>query len=63
VYAAYTSRNQSFFGNGEGFMIWQSDFALNYGQTYEAPDQGVSLFCGGASGVFRAGRWEVWQVR
>jgi hypothetical protein len=63
-YAAHMSRNRSFFfGSGEGFMVWQSDFVLNCGQTYEAPDQGVSLFCGDTGELFRAGRWELWQVR
>jgi hypothetical protein len=63
-YAAYMSRDNGFyFGSAEGFRVWQSDYPLNYGQTYKAPDQGVSLFCGGASGMFRAARWELWQIR
>jgi hypothetical protein len=51
-----------FFGNVEGFIVLQTDFSLNYGQTYEAPAQGVSLFCRYAGGVFRAARWELWQI-
>jgi hypothetical protein len=64
VCAAYASRQHGFyFGCGEGFIVLQNDYTLYCGQTYEAPGQGVSLFCGRAGEVFRAGRWELWQVR
>jgi hypothetical protein len=63
-YAAAMVRDSSFhFGQREGFMVWHSGTSLTHGQAYEAPDEGVALFHGDAGGVFRAARWELWQVR
>jgi hypothetical protein len=55
--------NRFYFGYGEGFGVWQNGSALNCGLTYEAPGEGVALFCGYDGGRFRAARWELWQVR
>jgi prepilin-type processing-associated H-X9-DG protein len=62
--AAYMNYDVDFdFGQEEGFMVRPDDCTLVCGETYESPDQGVTLFHGDADGVFRAGRWELWQVR
>jgi hypothetical protein len=52
-----------YFGTGEGFIVSGGNYAGNSGRTYEAPDLGVALFHGDEGGVFRAARWELWQVR
>jgi hypothetical protein len=63
-YAAYMRRNGSFyFGCVEGFVVWHDLTSLTSGQTYEAPRQGVTLIHGSTAGIFRAARWELWQVR
>jgi hypothetical protein len=54
--------NWLYFGHREGFVIGQTDGALQSGLTYEAPDQGVALFHGDGRGRFRAARWELWEV-
>jgi hypothetical protein len=61
--AAYMSRNDRFcFSHREGFVVCPWDCEMYCGLTYEAPDEGVALFCGDGRGVFRAARWELWQV-
>jgi hypothetical protein len=61
--AAFTDRNDCFcFGGVEGFIVCPRDHRLNVGQAYEAPCNGVALFCGDGGGVFRAARWELWQA-
>jgi hypothetical protein len=61
--AAYMGRKNFYFGYGEGFMVWQGDSCLSSGQAYVAPGGGVALFHGDGGGLFRAARWELWQVR
>jgi hypothetical protein len=62
-YAAYMGRGCDFcFGIREGFIVHQGNQALYSGYTYEAPGQGVALFNGDGGCVFRAARWELWQV-
>jgi hypothetical protein len=61
--AAFMGRNNCFyFGNGEGFIVHQYNQTLYSDCTYEAPGQGVGLFNGDGGGVFRAARWELWEV-
>jgi hypothetical protein len=50
------------FGNSEGFIVCQGYPTLYSGYAYEAPAQGVALFHGDGGGVFRAARWELWEV-
>jgi hypothetical protein len=50
------------FGDGEGFVVCQGVPTLYSGDAYEAADQGVALFNGDGGGVFRAARWELWEV-
>jgi hypothetical protein len=50
------------FGSGEGFMVYQGDIILDNGRTYEAAGQGVALFNGDDRRLFRAARWELWEV-
>jgi hypothetical protein len=62
-YAAFMARRRGFyFGFGEGFRVSPYAESLQSGETYEAPDQGVTLFHGDDSGTFRAARWELWEV-
>jgi hypothetical protein len=62
-WVAYAWRDSRFrFGDGEGFVVCQGDPTLWNGQAYEAPGQGVTLFNGDEGGVFRAARWELWEV-
>jgi hypothetical protein len=61
-YVAYMGRNCFGFGSNEGFKIKEGDQALMVGYAYEAPDQGVALFIGDGGCVFRAARWELWEV-
>jgi hypothetical protein len=52
-----------FFGSpGEGVWVGAGDHYLSSGPTYEAPDGGVALFQGDDGGVFRAARWELWEI-
>jgi hypothetical protein len=61
--AAYAWRDSYLcFGIGEGFMVGQGNQTLYSGYSYEAPGQGVALFNGDGGGVFRAARWELWEV-
>jgi hypothetical protein len=61
--AAYTRRGDCFcFGCGEGFVVSQSDYRLHSGDIYEAHEQRAALFNGDGGGVFRAARWELWEV-
>jgi hypothetical protein len=61
--AAYMRRGDRFYcGYAEGFIVWQSEGSLNCGQTYEAPSQGPTLFYGDGGTLFRAARWELWQI-
>jgi hypothetical protein len=64
--AAYMRRHNGlpfvYFGQFEGFIVYSQDCNLSIGQAYEAPSDGVTLFCGDGSRVFRAGRWELWDV-
>jgi hypothetical protein len=59
--AAMVRDNSFHFGYREGFNVWQGDTFLT-SQTFEASAQGVALFDGDAGGLFRAARWELWQV-
>jgi hypothetical protein len=60
---AYAWRGHCFrFGDGEGFIVSQDDQTLYNGCAYEAPGQGARLFNGDGGGVFRAARWELWEV-
>jgi hypothetical protein len=62
-YAAFMERsNAVYFGFDEGFKVTPCTVSLRSGETYEAPDQGVTLFTGDDSGVFCAARWELWEV-
>jgi hypothetical protein len=62
-YAAFMARWGAFyFGVKEAFKLAPYADSLQSGKTYEAPDQGVALFHGDDSGVFRAARWELWEV-
>jgi hypothetical protein len=62
-YVAYMRRDCRFcFGNGEGFMVRQDSQTLYSDCAYEAPGQGEALFDGDGDGVFRAARWELWEV-
>jgi hypothetical protein len=62
-WVAYAWRGRRFrFGDGEGFIVCQEDQTLYSGCSYEAPGQGVALFNGDGGGVFRAARWELWEV-
>jgi hypothetical protein len=62
-HATYMRRDDRFyFGRTEGLIVWKSDAWLNCGQTYDTPSQGVALFSGNTGGMFRAARWELWQV-
>jgi hypothetical protein len=63
--AAHMRRGNRFcFGCGEGLevMCGGFSFGLGSGQTYEAHFQGARLFTGDGSGVFRAARWELWEI-
>jgi hypothetical protein len=61
--AAYMGRGDCFwFGSMEGFAIYRGNTILNNGCTYEAPEHGTALFTGDGRGVFRAARWELWEV-
>jgi hypothetical protein len=61
--AAHAWRDICFgFGNREGFIVSQAHQTLYSGRVYEAPGQGVALFNGDGGGVFRAARWELWEV-
>jgi hypothetical protein len=61
--AAYICRDYRFyFGDMEGFVVWQRDDRLSSGLVYEAPRQGSALFDGDSGGTFRAARWELWEV-
>jgi hypothetical protein len=61
--AAFMRRDDCFcFGIREGFIVCPQDQRLNIGQAYEAPGEGVTLFCGDGSRVFRAARWELWEA-
>jgi hypothetical protein len=60
---ALTRRGDCFcLGRGEGFVVSQSDYRLQPGESYEAHERGATLFHGDDSGVFRAARWELWEV-
>jgi hypothetical protein len=62
-YAAHMCRGSHFsFGLGEGFMVCRGNPTLDSSHSYEAPGQGVALFNGDGGGVFRAARWELWEV-
>jgi hypothetical protein len=62
-YAAFMAQRHSvYFGFGEGSRVSPDAQSVRSGETYEAPDQGVALFHGDDSGVFRAARWELWEV-
>jgi hypothetical protein len=62
-YAAYARHGRCFsFGINEGFVVSQDYQTLYSGCTYETPGQEVELFSGNGSGVFRAARWELWEV-
>jgi hypothetical protein len=62
-YAAYVGRGSCIcFGNNEGFIVDQVNEVLYSGWVYETPGQGVTLFNGDGGGVFRAARWELWEV-
>jgi hypothetical protein len=61
--AAHAWRGDYFyFGNIEGFIVYQGNPTIYSGRVYEAPRQGVGLFNGDGGGVFRAARWELWEV-
>jgi hypothetical protein len=61
--AAYAWCGSCFcFGNSEGLIVGQGRQTLYSGHSYEAPGQGVALFNGDEGGVFRAARWELWEV-
>jgi hypothetical protein len=61
--AAYMGRGYCFcFGIDEGFVVRQGNPTLYSGYSYEAPEQGMALFTGDDRGVFRAARWELWEV-
>jgi hypothetical protein len=63
VNAAYMERNNNFhFGYYEGLVVWQGHTTLCSGHTYETPRQGDAPFNGDGSGLFRAARWELWEV-
>jgi hypothetical protein len=50
-------------GQVEGWIIYSSAFRLDSNLTFEeAPGKGAALFCGDGDGIFRAGRWELWQL-
>jgi hypothetical protein len=51
------------FGLGEGFAVLRSDYGLLSGESYEAHGRGAALFCGDGGVVFRAARWELWELR
>jgi hypothetical protein len=62
-YVAQVWRGHFFcFGNGEGFTVSQDSRMLCSDRVYEAPGQGVALFNGDGGGLFRAARWELWEV-
>jgi hypothetical protein len=50
------------FGSGEGFTVRQDNQTLYSDCAYEASCHGVALFDGDEDGVFRAARWELWEV-
>jgi hypothetical protein len=61
--AALMKRGDRFyFGQVEAFFVWHGESCLNGSRTYEAPSQGPTLFYGGDGGLFRAARWELWEV-
>jgi hypothetical protein len=61
--AAWAWRGSNFgFGDSEGFIVCQGPQTLCTGYAYEAPGQGAALFTGDGGGVFRAARWELWEV-
>jgi hypothetical protein len=51
-----------YFGDGEGFDARPGEVALNDCSTYERPGPGAALFYGPGDNLFRAGRWELWEV-
>jgi hypothetical protein len=60
---AYMRRGHCFcFGRGEGFVVSPSDYRLCSGDGYHAHERGAALFHGDGGGVFRAARWELWEV-
>jgi hypothetical protein len=60
--AAHVSRGYDVsFGYREGFVVSQFDYGLYGGRTYEAPAE-ASLFDGDDGRIFRARRWELWEV-
>jgi hypothetical protein len=60
---AYTRRGHCFcFGRGEGFVVSPSDYRLCSGDGYHDHERGAALFHGDRGGVFRAARWELWEV-
>jgi hypothetical protein len=61
--AAFMVRDYRFyFGDKEGFVVWQNDGRLSSGLAYQPPRQGSALFDGDRNGIFRAARWELWEV-
>jgi hypothetical protein len=50
------------FGQAEGFCVWNRATCLNNGWTYDYVKQGSALFYGSGCWSFRAWRWELWQV-
>jgi hypothetical protein len=62
-YVAYVWRGGWFcFGYDEGFIVGQGKPTLCSGHTCQAHGEGVALFHGDGGGVFRAARWELWEV-
>jgi hypothetical protein len=49
-------------GIRDGWEIFDFDSPMPNGNRYEAPAQGTALFHADDRGVFRCGRWELWQT-
>jgi hypothetical protein len=61
--AAYMDRCASFYaGLGERLDEWAGGLVLHNDETYDRPGPGRPLLHLNGDGLFRAARWELWQV-